>query len=220
MEVGLLPEVGTPYGRLVSVRSLSLVQRLLMLDDLWTAELARTTAEGAVSEDTVAMLTQLVDEMRDGLEQLPDAAYEVRHMLDELRGERFDQALAAIGEASEPRSDPGAMLSDQLPDYEPQSATIAACDYIREKARAESALLDEKLAAIRRGESTPGDFLLPFRCAVHLLGLGTSVAGAILAGGAIGPAALTLVSPGISCIQGWRRDGCRQELPTISFGRR
>jgi hypothetical protein len=220
MEVKTLPGLGTPQGRLASFRAVSLGQHLLALDDLWTAELGRVTESATISDDDLEMLVELVEGMRGGLKRLPDVAYELRNMLDELGPERFDRALEAIGEASERPFFPRDMLADELPDYEPQSAAIAACDYVREKASGEAALLGEKLEVLRRGEMTPGDFLLPFNCAMHLFVLGASVSGTILLGGAVGPVALSLVGPAYSAVQSWRRDGCRVEIPAITFGRR
>jgi hypothetical protein len=107
-----------------------------------------------------------------------------------------------------------------VPDFEPQSATIAACDYLREKASAEAALLDEKLLVIRSGELTPGDFLMPFRCAGLLLLVGAGVAATISSGGAAAPILLGVGSQVGLGIREWQRDGCRVELPTISFARR
>ena len=222
-EVKTRPEVGTPYGRLVAIRATSLMQRLLTLDDLWTEELERMASGEPVPDSDIEVLGQLVSDMQRGLEELPDAAYELRLMLDELGPERFDQILDAFGDRDKVPWDVRETLAEMLPDYEPQSAAIAACDYIRETAPSEAALLTEKLETIRRGEATPGDFLMPFRCAGYLLGIGSTVAAgaiAVVAGGPVAPAALGLVYPAISFIEDWRERGCRVELPTISFQRR
>jgi hypothetical protein len=100
---------------------------------------------------------------------------------------------------------------------------IVACDFVREKSSGEVLLLREKLEKVQRGEATPGDFLISFRCAGYLVGIGTTIAGAAVGtamGGPLAPAALGLVYPAISFIEDWKDRGCRVQLPEISFGRR
>lgn len=214
------PQVGTPHGRLASIRALLLVQQLLALDDLWTAEMERVAAEQLYTTVDIAALTDLVDEMEAGLVRLPTATYEVRQMIEELSDGEFEASLAQLLEGhGELRSS----FADDLPDFAPRGAVIVACDFIREKSSSEVLLLEEKLEKARRGETSPGDFLMSFRCAGYLLGIGTTVAGAAAGaalGGPLAPAALGLVYPAISFIEDWRDRGCRVQLPEISFGRR
>lgn len=221
MGVDVVPEVGSRYGRYIATQTTFLAQRLLMLDELWTAELARAASVGEVDDEDVMVFERLVGEMQAGLEGIGDAAYKVRMMIDELGAEGFDLALDRItASQADLGGDLLGILAAEVPDFEPQSATIAACDYIREKASAEAALLDEKLAVIRNGELTPGDFLMPFKCAGLLLLVGAGVAATISTGGAAAPVLLGVASQVGFGIREWRRDSCRVELPVISFERR
>jgi hypothetical protein len=214
------PQVGTPHGRLASIRALLLVQQLLALDDLWTAEMERVTTEQLHTEADIEALTDLVDEMEAGLARLPTAAYEVRLMIEELSDGEFEASFARMLEGhDELRSS----FADDLPDFAPRGAVIVACDFVREKSSGEVLLLREKLEKVQRGEATPGDFLISFRCAGYLVGIGTTIAGAAVGtamGGPLAPAALGLVYPAISFIEDWKDRGCRVQLPEISFGRR
>ena len=114
-------------------------------------------------------------------------------------------------------------MAELCPTTSPSGATIAACDYIRDQASAEAGLLVKKLEKVRAGEITPGDFLMPFRCAAYLMGIGTTVAAAgtvVVLGGPLAPTALGLVYPAINFVEDWRERGCRVELPRISRFRR
>ena len=108
-----------------------------------------------------------------------------------------------------------------MPDFELRSASIAACDYLREMAGSEAQALNEKLSAIvDSGEVPEGDYKLPFRCAALLGLVGVGVAASIGLGGAplfVGMATVNQVGLGAL---GWVGGRCPSLLPEISFGRR
>jgi hypothetical protein len=213
------PGVGTFSGRLAAAEAASLVQRLLALDDLWTAELATAGQEGPLSEADLAVFDELVGQMREGLAEIGDHAYEVRSMLDELPDEAIAQALEKIAELPTAPAELQS-LSTALPDYAPRGAAIAGCDFIRETAGAESNDLGEKLAALHQGEVPSGDFRLPFRCAALLMLVGAGAAATIGLGGAPAFVVLSAGSQvGLGAL-GWMSSKCPGVLPDIDFGRR
>jgi hypothetical protein len=122
--------------------------------------------------------------MKQGLGETPAQAYELRHMLEELTDETVHQAIAKIAETPGAPAHLSSLLASNLEDYEPRGAAIQACDYLHDQASIEASLLDEKLAALRRGEVPSGDFRLPFRCSIHLMTLGAGVVATIGLGGA------------------------------------
>jgi hypothetical protein len=220
-EIGIRPEVGTPYGRYVSTEAAALLQRLLILDDLWTAELEQASERGPLGDDEVYTLERLVDAMERGLENVREPLSGIRLMLDEVGDEAVDQAFQEIAEA------PGApprlteTLLSQLDDFELRSAAIAGCAYLEAKAEDEAELLREKLAVIVEGrEVPPGDFLIPFRCAALIALVGAGTVSVIGLGGPAGFVALGAVSQvGLGAL-GWDKAECGLQMPTISFRRR
>lgn len=221
MAIRSIPNIGTPAGRRRSTEAAILTVRLLAFDELWTSEVEGTERGTARSEEDYAALEQLVGDMRVGLTELRDYAYELRMMFSEqLSDDAVAQALDAIAKLPTVPSDLLSILSSAVPDYEVRGAVIAACDYVRETAAAESDLLDAKLAAILRGETSPGDFRLPFTCAALLLLVGAGVAGSIGLGGAPLYVSLTIGSQvGLGAL-GWVQGKCPKVLPEITFGRR
>lgn len=159
------------------------------------------------------------------MDEMPDRAYEVRLMLDELDGDSFETALGRIGEAEAALTGRGAellpLLQTSMADYELRSASIAGCDYIRERAGDEAKLLGAKLRQIEEArEVPPGDWELPFRCASLIALVGAGVAGTIGLGGPAVFVALTAASGVGFGIREWIKDDCPTELPTIGFRRR
>ncbi len=223
MEAGVkvAPGVGTPEGRLAATQAVALMQRLLLLDDLWT-QLMDAAASGADSSaiDRAEVMRDLVRDMQEGLQEIPDRMYEVRLMLDSLTDEEFDRGLDAIAASPGAPSDLRSALAAALPDYEPRGASITACDYIIATRAEESALLFEKLDALERGETPGGDFRVPFKCAGFLAVVGAGVAATIMTGGAAAAVGLQLASVVGGGAFGWSGAGCPPVLPQISFGRR
>lgn len=221
MEVRIAPSLGSPAGRHAATRAAALVQRLLLLDDLWTAQLDAAAAglDTSAVED-VETLGALVEEMRECLANIGDSAFEVRSMLDELSEEQMAQALDAIGESPVAPSELRPTLEASLPDFDPRGAAITACDYILETAWDEAELLNEKLAAVERGERPTGDLRMPFKCAALLMFTGLAVTASIGLGGAPVFVGMAVAGNcGISVI-GWTEARCPKLLPTISRHRR
>lgn len=162
MAVRVAPAIGTPEGRLAGMQALALMERLLLLDELWT-QLMDAAARG---EDRSALerpdvMRDLVRNMEAALRDIPDQAYELRMMLDSLTDEEFDRGLDAIAKAPGAPSELQSTLAAALPDYEPRGAVITACDFIRATRDEESALLYRKLDALERGETPGGRLSVP-----------------------------------------------------------
>ncbi len=220
-EIRTAPDIGTPAGRYAAVQAMTLAQRLLALDDLWTAFAdSAVNSEDRLTVEEVGVIERLVGEIRDGLYLLDGAAYEVRTMLAASDDETVAEALDAISESSGGPFQLRSLLTSALPDYEPRSAAITACDYLRENWGAESDLLGEKLAAVQSGEAPPGDWRFPFKCAAFLMVVGAGVAATIITGGA--PVAVGLaVTNGVGGgVLGWTKAGCPDVLGAIGGGRR
>lgn len=216
------PAVGTPAGRLAAIQALALIQRLLALDDLWTALMdGAASGEDPSAVENLDVMDELVLEIREGLEAIGRRAYDVRTMLSSLDDGQFDQALDVISESLGVQTpDLRSILESTLPDYEPRGAAITACDYIRENWSSESSLMLEKLEALRRGETPGGDWRFPYKCAGFLMLVGAGVAGSIATGGAILGVGLTIGSSVGLGTYGWSSAGCPDVLGAIGGGRR
>lgn len=218
--VDVRPEVGRPYGRYVATQAGALLQHLVTLDDLWTAELQGATGR-TLLEDDVRTLEQLVSRMERGLAEVGGHAYDVRLMLDEAGDEVIDEAFRRIVDAEGAPPSLADRLLPQLEDYELRSAAITGCAYVEAKADDEAQLLREKLTVILGGrEVPPGDFLMPFRCAALIALVGAGTVSVIGLGGPAGFVALGAMSQvGLGAF-GWDKAECRMQMPTISLGRR
>jgi hypothetical protein len=220
-EPEVAPGIGTPRGRYVATQTSALVQRLLALDDLWTAELRQASSRGPLQDSDVDTFRDLVDELRRGLGEMEARAAEIRYMLDETRDDQFEHAFSRIAESEDAPPDLAELALGNLADYELRGAAITACDYVREMAGAEADLLSEKLRTIEDlGEVPMGDWRIPFRCAGLMMLVGIGVAGTIGLGGPPVFVAMTTVSGVGLGVREWIKDDCPTHLPEIGFGRR
>lgn len=215
-----MPAIGTPAGSAAAMRTITLVQRLLALDDVWTAQLEAAKGGGPVSNEDVEVAATLVADMQAGLDQLQSDAEVLSMILQAAGSAQFEDALAALAGLPGTPDDLVEVWEASLPDFTLWSASIEACQYLRDEAPAEKDLLAEKLERLRRGEVTEGDFRFPVRCAMHLMLAGGTVIATVGLGGA--PAFVLL---GASCaagqaVMGWKDGGCPRILPEISRGRR
>ncbi len=95
-KAGFAPTAGGPYGRYVATKAATSAQRLLVLDDLWTAELEQASDRGALDEADIAMFRELVDEIQHGLRGLVDQTCDLRMMLSEVGDEEVNSAFEAV----------------------------------------------------------------------------------------------------------------------------
>ncbi len=215
-----VPAIGTPAGSAAAMRAVTLVQRLLALDDVWTAQLEAAKGGGPVGDEDVEVAATLVADMQAGLDQLSAEAELLSMILQAAGSARVEDGLATLAGLPAAPDDLVEMWETSLPDFTLWSASIEACQYLREEASAEKDVLAEKLERLRRGEVTEGDFRFPVRCAMHLMLGGGAVIATVGLGGA--PAFVLL---GASCaagqaVMGWKDAGCPKVLPEISRGRR
>ncbi|HEX2126183.1 MAG TPA: hypothetical protein VHF45_06460 [Thermoleophilaceae bacterium] len=219
MATRTIPAIGTPAARRAAMRASLVAYRLVALDELWTAEV--DAAQGAPGEADLRELEELARELSDVLTESRDHAYELRMMLDEqVSDDAFTEALDAISESPAAPSDLLEMLVLSVPEYEPRSAVITACDYIRETADSESALLHEKLSALQSGGAAQGDVRMPFKCAALLMLVGGGAVASIGLGGAplfVGMSVGSQVGLGALA---WIEGKCPNLLAEIGFGRR
>lgn len=218
--VASIPGIGTPAGTAAAMRAVTLVQRLLALDDVWTAQLETAKRGSPVSADDVEVAATLVADMQAGLDQLHGEAELLALILQDAGPTVFEEGLAVLAQLPATPDDLIEMWEASLPDFTLQSASIEACQYLRDEAAAEKDLLAEKLERLRRGEVTEGDFRFPVRCAMHLMIAGGTVIAIVGLGGAP-----TFVLLGAACaagqaVMGWTDGGCPKVLPQISRGRR
>jgi hypothetical protein len=198
-----------------------LVQRLLVLDDLWTAQLdAAAAGIGGSGVDDVDTLRALVAEMQDCLATIVNSAYEVRLMVSELSDGQMAEALDVIGQSPAAPDGLRERLEASLPDYEPRGAIITACEFVGENASGEADILSGKLAELEEGGLAEGDLGKAFKCAALLMLAGASVAGTIGLGGAPVFVGLSVAGTCGMGVVGWIEANCPKFLPAISGGRR
>jgi hypothetical protein len=221
-KLGFAPVAGAPYGRYLATKASTSAQRLLALDDLWTAELEQASGRGTLDEADVAMLRELVGEIQHGLRGLADQAYDLRTMLSEVSDQEVDSAFEAVVGSPQAAPDLRELAEPMLVDGGLCGATVAACEYVYEKADSEAGVLSEKLETIAAaGEVPAGDWKPPFRCAVALVMAGGAVTATILIGGGTPVLVGILVVDRVrSGIKEWQQEGCPAKLPHIGFGGR
>jgi hypothetical protein len=220
MEVGLRPEVNTAYGRFVASRVGFSLQRLIHLDELWTADLEAAAGRGRLEESEIEAVQQQAAEMERELGEARRHSGELRMMLNDTEDGLIDRAFQSIAGAE---GAPGAVidLAAQLDDYEIRSAAIAGCDYLAATADAEAAAIREKVTKIlSSGEVPPGDLGAAFRCAALIALVGAGTISVIGLGGPLGLVAMGAVSQvglGALC---WMQENCSARIQEIAGRRR
>jgi hypothetical protein len=209
-----MADVGTPAARVAAVEAGATIQRLIALDDLWTAELVGGSERGKLHPEEIEALSVLVSSMQQGLEFVPGQMEDLATMLDQLDDQVVEEALDRLAQYPERAVNLVEFLPDLPPDL--RESIISACRYLAATSGEEAQLLDGKLAVIReRGGVPPGDFRLPFRCAALLALVGAGLVATIGIGGApilVGLAAANQVGLGAF---GWFGAKCPNVLPVI-----
>lgn len=212
--------VGTPAGRAAATRAVVLAQRLLALDDVWTIQLEAAREGDVTARGDVHTAASVVDEMRAGLRDLQGAAETVELMLRDAGGELVEEGLAILEAQPAAPPDLAERFARALPDFTLWSASMEACQYLRDELATEEQLLSGKLDALYRGEVPEGDFRFPFRCALHLMLAGGTVVATIGLGGAPAFVLIGAACASGQALMGWESAGCPNVLPAISRGRR
>lgn len=221
MEAGIGPEVATPNGRYAAAKVRIAVDRLLALDDLWTAELELASDQEQLGEPDLEMLAALGEEMQGALLELAGPLADFREMVENAPPGVVNSAFAEIVKSPYfPRTLAEEILANP-DDYELQGAVVEACDYLLTEVRPESDHLAEKLARIiEEGEVPPGDLRPAFRCALGLVVAGAGVAVSIADGGTVVTVVMNVAVDVGKGVVSWIKNDCPRRFPSIHFGRR
>jgi hypothetical protein len=228
-ELRVRPEIGTVAGAAAAVKALLAFDRVLVLDDLWTAFVSSLDPQDRQSiERQVDELGELVDELQVALGAIIEPATELRMVLDsaEALEPDFDsqasELLASNPNLSEGLSD---LLSTDITEVGLRGATIFACDYVIREGEAESSLLREKFERLKAGGDPDPDLRPCFRCALYLAKIGGGVTaatcavivshGTVVLVGAVGGLTQRITSGFL----GWKDSGCAECWPEIHGGR-
>jgi hypothetical protein len=146
------------------------IERLLMVDALWTATLTRE-----VAPEDASSLVGIGEEMVGLLHHLRGEAGFFRGLV-ERDADGFERAVEEVLAASDMQA--GYPISQPLrEEFGPRGwalETIDAISYLGESEAVEEELLS-KLALIREGRTTPGDLPHWWKCGAHLASFGLEV---------------------------------------------
>lgn len=170
MVVAPLSDAGRALDGVTSIR------RLLALDDLWTAALA-----GPVTDGDVPTLVGVGEEMIQILRRLQSEADFYQFVVDQdpsLFEDSVVRALAAVDEAM--GLPVTAALQEEYGASGWASEIRASFKHLQQSGPIEDELA-QKLALIRTGGTTPGDFPRWWKCAALLAAFGLAVGVTVLA---------------------------------------
>lgn len=203
-----------------ALQPLAQIQRLLMLDDLWTAYLEDARSEQPIERVDFGSLIALAKEMELALRETPAAAGRVRELLEDLPPEADDGAIGMIGTSNERIA--GALatvLSRDLRGLDPRRAFIAACRFVEIETNDEIAHLIGKCEQLEQGNLPDPDLRINFRCISTLVGIGAlwglAAAGATTVVGAPIAIGAGVLGAGSDLIKKWKKSGCKSDAPHI-----
>jgi hypothetical protein len=226
VETEAIAELGSTVGRTIAAQAALAARRLLVLDDVWTAQV-QTLAAAPPGTQAAELpgVALLVEDLVLAIRDLAERATRLRPLLNAASNEALDEALDAVLTASSHEAElrdivEADLLSSELGGYSLRAAAIASCDYVAEEAAAEIELLYVQLAQLREGEGQAGDVRPPFRCAAWIVLLAGGVA--VVVGGGGAPAMIVAgvgheVGAGLF---GWKESRCKEMWRTITRGRR
>jgi hypothetical protein len=228
------PTAKSSAGRLAALNALAGAHRLIVMDDLWTAELRGLLARGEAPPEDTETLQELGNDLRAGLTEVQPLARDLGWMLNDLTEAEVEEGLDALASQVVQPGDVSSEWRAWLPDYTFRGAAIAACDYIVSEAEAEAAAVGKQLAELRDGAVPSGDLGRAFKCALILVTAAAAVVGAVggaaagVAAGAVGAAAiLAWTGAGAWCLSAvtagiltWSEAKCSSTLAFIGRGRR
>jgi hypothetical protein len=219
-----IPDVRDARAGILAARAVADLRRLLLLDDLWTSRVEALGSVGSASDDELAALKQLGEEVADAIDSARNSVEPIRAILnaadDAVINEGLRDVIAAHSQSGQLEEIlETAITTEGEGAYEFRGAAIAGCDYVLEEAEAEKAELRAQLDRLGEGETT-GDLRPPFRCAVVLALAGAGVALAVATGGGAVLIAAGVVHEVGSVIIEWDSRGCRDLWKAITRGRR
>lgn len=225
--VRVRPDAGTLAGSVAAAKAMNSFDRVLLLDDLWTAFVsALDPADRPNIERHLDELGELVDDLDQALRDAVEQAGELRMVLNsaEEREIDIDGTFAATLSEAHPNAAATleAMFSAEGMEVGPRGAAIFACDYLAEEGDGERSNLREKYERLRAGGPPDSDLRPCFRCALQLAKLGASAAAAVslLIAGHVDVESISgVVAPGVGAVTGWKKFGCVECWHTITGGR-
>jgi hypothetical protein len=159
------------------------MQRLQVLDDVWTAYVEQAELPEALEVDHQA-LSELVAEMLAHLARLPRTLSIIRAQLSSLSDEDVDRALeATLAEGPVDAAQARKLLGPVLGDYSLRGAIITACDYAAQTSPVALNELTNKMSLIQMRELRSGDLPKGVKCALYLAIAGAGLAAAIASSG-------------------------------------
>lgn len=192
------------------------IQRLLALDDLWTAYLEDARSGNPTETVDPKGLIMLAEEMELALRDMPSAAGQVIELLDELPPEADADTLQAIAAQDERLA--GALnriLTHDLDGLEPRTAFVAACRFIQAETDSEIQHLISKRVQLEHGELPDPDLRINFRCIATIVGIAAisalAAAGAASVIGAPIAIGLGVVGGGYQLAKDWEDGGCKSK---------
>jgi hypothetical protein len=215
-EVG--PGVGSVAAQTAAVELMTAVDRVLLLDDIWTSTLDAFRDEdahptGAELED----LGRIVDVINRAIGEIVERLPEFRLILSSAADEAVGQPLAGLlDQDPEAREAFASIFQEDITEVGPRGASIAAVDYLAHEFGAEQDNLRGKYQRLASGEPPDPDLRPPFRCALYLAKLGaTAVAvasthGLVLIAGVVGGTE--------QVVTGWKKSRCREFWDSITRG--
>jgi hypothetical protein len=218
MEIESRSSLGTVARATRAFAPLAQIQRLLMLDDLWTAYLEDAHSEESRDPVDFDCLVALADEMELVLREMPIAAAQVAKLLEDTPQDVSAKVLGLIAvhdpQAAEGLAD---LLRDDLQGLDgPGQAFIAACRFIDAETDSEIEHLNGKRSQLHRGELPDPDLRLNYRCISTLLGIGAlwglAAAGAVTVVGAPIAIGAGVVGASTSLVEKWKKGGCKSNV--------
>jgi hypothetical protein len=200
-----------------AIAPLAQVQRLLMLDDLWTAYLEDARSEEPTERADFEGLVVLADEMEMVLRSMPLAAAQVAELLEGTSADASEAALELIAANDSQTAEAIAgTLSEDLQDLDPRQAFIAACKFIEAETDSEIDHLNGKRSQLEQGELPDPDLRLNYRCISTLAGIGAlwglAAAGAVTVVGAPIAIGVGVVGTATSLVEKWKKGGCKSNV--------
>jgi hypothetical protein len=217
--VGVGPRAGTLAGSTVAAEAMASVDRLLLLDDLWTSSLSELDPSAPASVQGMSDdFKDLVGAMDGSLWELGDRLPKFQDVLQSAEASEVDQALREI---LRPRPDAASayekMFEADITEVGVYGAGNLACQYIVRELDAERTTLAAKLVQIEKGEVPDPDLRPPFRCALFLAKL---VAAGVVVIGSHGLALAAGIFDGVDrAVSEWNKSRCKDLWGAITGGR-
>jgi hypothetical protein len=217
MSLRTRPAAGTLAGRTAGAKSVAAIDRLLILDSVWSdAILALDPEDQAAIESQRDEFTELMGDLQLALAEAIAQIRELEMVLDSATDKEVDEAIGALG-AENPQfaAVVERVFTQQIDEVGVRGAAIFACQYlINEEAETRYALqtkYDELMAGRPPNPGLPKSV----KCALYLAGLGAAAAAVIASHGTLAIVG-AVGGPSTSAILSWEQSGCVESWRTIT----